>query len=70
MKNILIIMAMLFIFYVSAYAVKVYPNPWIPDSKTDGDRHGNYTGILFDDIPESGGTIFIYNATGELVRKV
>jgi flagellar hook assembly protein FlgD len=70
MKNIFIIIGMLLVFSVSAYAVKVYPNPWIPDSKTEGDRHGNYTGIIFDDISESGGTIQIYNATGELVRKI
>ncbi|MDR2426356.1 MAG: T9SS type A sorting domain-containing protein [Endomicrobium sp.] len=71
MKNAFIIVCMLLVFSVPGYAVKVYPNPWIPDSKTDNDRHGNYiTGIKFDNLSASGGTIYIYNVTGELVRRL
>jgi Flagellar hook capping protein len=71
MKNILIICVCMLFFTVCAQAVKVYPNPWIPDSKTENDKHGNfYEGIKFSDLPDDRGTIYIYNSTGELVRKV
>jgi len=59
----------------SSYAVSVYPNPWIPDSnRKDNDGksiHGTLAeGISFTGLSSNGGTIYIYNATGELVRKV
>ena len=73
----------LILFAVSSHAVSVYPNPWIPDSnKTDSlgrKIHGTYYGevsggvsggIHFTGLPESGGTIYIYNSTGEIVRKL
>jgi flagellar hook assembly protein FlgD len=70
MRNLLIVISLMFVFTVYAHAVKAYPNPWIPDSKTDRNRHGDYTGVKFDGLSNTGGTIYIYNATGELVRKV
>ena len=68
MKNILIIISALFVVAGAAYAVKVYPNPWIPDSK--GGSHGDYKGVNFDGLSNKGGTTYIHNATGELVRKL
>lgn len=71
MKNFLISIFMLLVFSVSAYAVKVFPNPWIPDSKTSTNKHGTIgDGIKFEGLSNAGGTIYIYNATGELVRSV
>ena len=63
------------LFAVSSYAARVFPNPWIPDSKATNSAgrsvHGTYAeGIKFDGLSNSGGSIFIYSATGELVRKV
>lgn len=43
---------------------------WIPDSKTEGNKHGDYSGVKFDGLTNAGGTIYIYNTTGELVKKV
>ena len=61
----------LLLFTGAAYAARAYPNPWIPDSRTERNVHGTYAeGIKFDGLSNAGGTIFIYNATGELVRKV
>ncbi|MDR1941756.1 MAG: hypothetical protein LBQ47_05460 [Endomicrobium sp.] len=56
---------------LQAYAVKVYPNPWIPAdmSGTQGSYSENGQ-IKFDGVPVSGGTIIIYNVSGELVRKL
>ena len=64
------------LFPISSFAVSVYPNPWIPDSNrmnSDGTHkvHGTLPdGITFDGLSNAGGTIFIYNATGELVIKL
>ncbi|MCL2390533.1 MAG: hypothetical protein FWD54_05250 [Endomicrobia bacterium] len=63
------------LFTASSFAVSVYPNPWVPDSnKTDGagqQIHGTLAGgINFTGLSTDGGTIFIYNSTGELVIKL
>jgi flagellar hook assembly protein FlgD len=71
MEKIIVFLVFGFWFPVSSYAARAYPNPWIPDSKTTSNVHGTYhEGIKFDGLSNSGGTIFIYNSTGELVRKV
>ncbi|MDR1696060.1 MAG: hypothetical protein LBR69_05480 [Endomicrobium sp.] len=66
-----------FLFAVQSFAaITAYPNPWIPDSnrKDAGGAnkvHGTYeAGITFSGLPVSGGTIFIYNSTGEVIRKI
>jgi len=59
------------LFVSPSFAAKVFPNPWIPESKTAGDLHGTLSGgINFQGLPGSNGTIYIYNTTGELVRKI
>ncbi|MCL1971565.1 MAG: hypothetical protein FWG57_01075 [Endomicrobia bacterium] len=74
-KRLIIFSIFYFLPVTCSYAARAFPNPWIPDSKatTAGNRsvHGTYAeGIKFDGLSNSGGTIFIHNTTGELVRKV
>lgn len=70
-KNISAVFIAVLLFSTNLFAVVVYPNPWIPDSKKDGDIHGTLdSGINFGNLPSDDGTIYIYNSTGELVRKI
>ncbi len=72
-KKISALLFIITLFSVQLFAVDVYPNPWIPDSKKEGDLHGSLAEagwIHFDNLPEDDGTIYIYNSTGELVRKI
>ncbi|MDR2066909.1 MAG: T9SS type A sorting domain-containing protein [Endomicrobium sp.] len=52
-----------------ASAAKVYPNPWIPESK-NGSQGTLTEGITFAELPKDGGEIYIYNVSGEIVRKL
>ncbi|MDR2395987.1 MAG: hypothetical protein LBD57_05250 [Endomicrobium sp.] len=56
-------------FFSFANAIKVYPNPWIPESKnsSQGSLSG---GITFAELPTDGGEIDIYSIFGEIVRKL
>ncbi|MCL2144689.1 MAG: hypothetical protein FWH43_06515 [Endomicrobia bacterium] len=73
-KKMIIFFTFSFLFFalpVPAQAARAFPNPWIPDSKSNANVHGTYNdGITIDGLSISGGTINIHNATGELVRKV
>ncbi|MCL2334705.1 MAG: hypothetical protein FWC57_01420 [Endomicrobia bacterium] len=63
--------SLLILFAAISFAAKAYPNPWIPGSHTDGDVHGTLAGgVNFVELSDAGGTIFIYNTTGELVRQI
>jgi flagellar hook assembly protein FlgD len=71
MKQIAAFLFSAIIFCVPAHAVKVYPNPWIPADMSGTQGSYSYDGqIKFDGLPVSGGTIMIYNVSGELVRKI
>ncbi|MDR2192129.1 MAG: T9SS type A sorting domain-containing protein [Endomicrobium sp.] len=66
LKKIFLLSFIVFIFSIPAYAVKVYPNPWIP-----ADKSNTHNGIItFAGLSPAGGTIMIYNSTGELVKKL
>jgi len=66
MKKILTVLFLFSFFTAVSHAVKVYPNPWIP-----ADNSGTHNGpIKFEGLPSGGGTIIIYNSTGELVRTI
>ncbi len=68
-KRIVFILFAALLFAARAHAVKVFPNPWIPESNTG--KHGSYTvTIKFEGLPTTSGTVHIYNSTGELVRKL
>ncbi|MDR0723586.1 MAG: T9SS type A sorting domain-containing protein [Endomicrobium sp.] len=58
-----------FIFFSFASAAKVYPNPWIPESK-NGSQGTLAGGITFAELPTDGGEIDIYSVSGEIVRKL
>jgi flagellar hook assembly protein FlgD len=69
MKKVFIFLMVSCVIISVSFAAKVYPNPWIPDSA--GDTHGTLAGgITFDELPNTGGEIDIYNTTGELVRRL
>lgn len=68
-KKLYISLAFICLFAVNSYSVKVYPNPWIPSSNSG--QHGSFAvegHINFKGVPQDGGEIYIYNATGELIR--
>ncbi|MBO7610979.1 MAG: hypothetical protein J6T23_02080 [Elusimicrobia bacterium] len=74
----------LILFCVPVYAkakLKVYPNPWIPESgkslntnvgeSGDEMKHGAYTAdgwIKFNGVDSDSGTLAIYDITGHIVR--
>ena len=75
-----ILFFILILFCMPVYAknkLKVYPNPWIPESgksltdRNDEMRHGAYTAdgwVKFEGVKASSGTLRIYDITGHLVR--
>jgi flagellar hook assembly protein FlgD len=68
-KRLWLSFCFLIFLYSLSIAAKAYPNPWIPDGKNN--RQGTLSsGIVFDDLPPSGGDIYIYDSLGELVRKL
>jgi flagellar hook assembly protein FlgD len=68
-KKWLALFLLLLCFFSFANATKVYPNPWIPESK-DGSQGTLAGGITFDGLPNDGGEIDIYSIFGEVVRKL
>jgi flagellar hook assembly protein FlgD len=68
-KKIFFSIFFVFMFFPFASATKVYPNPWIPESKT-GSQGTLAGGITFAELPIEGGEIDIYNVSGEIVRKL
>lgn len=73
MKIKIHIFAALFIFTavltVFADEIKVYPVPWVPDGANTQKTGTLSGGIIFNNLPMNG-EIFIYNVTGNLVRKI
>jgi flagellar hook assembly protein FlgD len=69
-KEIIFLLCFFILAYSSvSFAAKAYPNPWIPGGKNS--NQGTLSeGITFDDLPTSGGEIYIYDSLGELVRKL
>jgi hypothetical protein len=66
LKKLFLSLLIVSVFAIVSYAVKVYPNPWIP-----ADKSNTHNGpIRFVGLPSSGGTIEIFNASGELVRRL
>ena len=64
--------------YAKSNKLKVYPNPWIPESgksldteRGDQMKHGAYTSdgwVKFEGVKASSGTLRIYDITGHLIR--
>jgi hypothetical protein len=66
LKKLFLSSLIISVFAIASYAVKVYPNPWIP-----ADKSNTHNGpIQFTGLPSSGGTIEIFNPSGELVRRL
>ncbi len=63
--------------YAKNKTIKVYPNPWIPESgkslgnNNDKMKHGSYTAdgwIKFKGVTSSYGNLKIYDITGKLIK--
>jgi hypothetical protein len=66
LKKFFMISLIISVFAAASYAVKVFPNPWIPADKSD-----THNGLIqFKGLPSSGGTIEIFNSSGERVRRL
>jgi hypothetical protein len=66
LKKLFLSLLIISVCTIASYAVKVYPNPWIP-----ADKSNTHNGpIQFTGLPVTGGTIEIFNSSGELVRRL
>jgi hypothetical protein len=66
MKKLFAVLFALSFFAAVSQAIKVYPNPWIPS-----DKSGTHNGpIQFTGLPSSGGTIEIFDTSGERVKRL
>jgi flagellar hook assembly protein FlgD len=68
-KRLWLSLCFLIFLYSLSIAAKAYPNPWIPDGKNKSQGTLS-SGIVFYDLPASGGYIYIYDSSGALVRKL
>ena len=76
-KTVLFFILVLFCMPLYGEKLKVYPNPWIPESgksltgRNDEMKHGAYTAdgwVKFEGVKASSGTLRIYDITGHLIR--
>ncbi|MDR2436814.1 MAG: hypothetical protein LBD17_01900 [Endomicrobium sp.] len=69
-KKIIFLLCFFVLEYSSvSFALKAYPNPWIPGGKNS--NQGTLSdGITFADLSPAGGEIYIYDPLGELIIKL